>query len=1166
LLSEIRRKEEGTIDAIPFANEEDDETTIQQTESEGLIPNAVNWTAPVGLPPPHKLGDLRPPTQLDAESKGRQQAEEILGKSKFDPTRLFHLSRSIEGISTGTTSTCDDDSMEDMCTNESSTTSDGDATKCAIRTPTTCFVGMKNGGKRSPSNFSDSLSIIHHADTHNPTTSNDDRTCLVQIPSAHEGESPSAMDGDGTCLVQIPTCFEGERPSAGDGDGTCVVRIPSSYEGERPSAMDGDGTCFVQVPSSYEGVRPSILDGDGTRFVQIPSSYESERPSAMDGDGTRFVRIPSSYEGEKPSILDGDGTCFVQIPSTYEGERPSAVDSRGVWPIDLVDRVRSILQLPIRQPTKPEFSFELSMESAEKNFLILTKKYSGSLKAALEGQHESPLGMGSEFRPIDILETIYGNHPIWSRMKPILQQGSTWPLEDLSEEQRLSDVLEAIKFGNHKGAQANPNAILKLVSKDVKHGYAVAFPLSKAHLIPGVLIAPMNIMHQNTIDETGRIVEKERLTHDQSYIFGSGTSVNSRVRADELMPCMYGACLRRLINWVCTARAEYPGIGIFATKVDFKSAYRRCHANAATALQSCTQLLVNDEDELLLMFLRLTFGGKACPSEWSALAEPQCDLSNALLHDDEWDPASLTSPSQHRVSAPDRNAERNRPFGVGRELVVDIPINPRGIYDLYLDDIIGLSLDMPETNNLERSAAAHLLAIATTARPSHENEPIPREAMEAEAKLAAEASPEEIKLILGWLMDFRELLVSLPDNKYIAWSADIKSMLTNGSAKAKQLETLIGRLGHLGMVIPFVYHFLSRLREWHHKTRNKRYPSQMTKECRNDLLLMLKFLDKAHVGIDMNLISYRRPTHIYRSDSCPFGLGGYSDEGFAWRFELPPNLRFRASNNLLEFMASIISPWIDIIAKRLSKSDCALSMTDSTTSAGWIRKTNFKEDGLDPIEATTRIEIARHHALLFIDNDIKEYSQWFEGKKNQVADALSREFERTDTELTDILRSLFPSQLPQHFEIVPLPNEISSWLTSSLQKLPVKEQLREVHTRAKLDPGVVTNCISNRSDLDMMSSSTHLQDPKETGSCARLPWLCGKQDFQDRLMTDWLKEQSEIPSRMFARPSGRTEDLTQPKTTIGNLASFYNDYFEHSETKTQTRDSRKRSLPTSSSQ
>jgi len=171
-----------------------------------------------------------------------------------------------------------------------------------------------------------------------------------------------------------------------------------------------------------------------------------------------------------------------------------------VWPFDLVVRVRSILQLPIRQPSKPDFSFDLTMESAEKNFLILMKKYGGSLKAALDGKHKSHLGMGSEFRPIEALETIYGNHPIWRRMVPILQQGSTWPLEEISKEQRLSDVLEAIKFGNHKEAQSNPEAILSLVSKDVKHGYAVAFPLAKAHLIPGILIAPMNIMHQNTID------------------------------------------------------------------------------------------------------------------------------------------------------------------------------------------------------------------------------------------------------------------------------------------------------------------------------------------------------------------------------------------------------------------------------------------------------------------------------------------------------------------------------------------------------------------------------------------------------------------------------------------------------------------------------------------
>jgi len=81
---------------------------------------------------------------------------------------------------------------------------------------------------------------------------------------------------------------------------------------------------------------------------------------------------------------------------------------------------------------------------------------------------------------------------------------------------------------------------------------------------------------------------------------------------------------------------------------------------------------------------------------------------------------------------------------------------------------------------------------------------------------------------------------------------------------------------------------------------------------------MLRFLDVAKNGISMNLVAFRKPTHVYRSDSCPFGLGGYSDQGFAWRFEIHEELRFRASNNLLEYIASIITPWVDMLAGRLN--------------------------------------------------------------------------------------------------------------------------------------------------------------------------------------------------------------------------------------------------------
>jgi hypothetical protein len=41
----------------------------------------------------------------------------------------------------------------------------------------------------------------------------------------------------------------------------------------------------------------------------------------------------------------------------------------------------------------------------------------------------------------------------------------------------------------------------------------------------------------------------------------------------------------------------------------------------------------------------------------------------------------------------------------------------------------------------------------------------------------------------------------------------IKEILSHGTLTAKELEMMIGRLGHLGAIIPFVYHFLSILRD-----------------------------------------------------------------------------------------------------------------------------------------------------------------------------------------------------------------------------------------------------------------------------------------------------------------------------------------------------------------
>jgi hypothetical protein len=383
-----------------------------------------------------------------------------------------------------------------------------------------------------------------------------------------------------------------------------------------------------------------------------------------------------------------------------------------------------------------------------------------------------------------------------------------------------------------------------------------------------------------------------------------------------------------------------------------------------TAVQTCMQLV---EIGLLLMMLHLSFGGKPCPSEWGAISESICDLATVILHSNNWDPVKMYAPNQHLLP-PKITLNNHISFGQGKELVIDIPINPRGMHDIYIDVIICLTLDILGTDHVAQGQAAALLAINATAFPNHPSKPIPQESVDARDKLLAEAGLSETKAILGWFFDFRKLQISLPKNKFIAWMTNASKLIAKGAITAKEHESMIGQLGHLALVVPGVHHFLSRLQELQQRATHRR-SIQISDICWDDLTLMLCFLYIAKNGIDMNLIMFRQLTHIYQSDSCSFGLGGYSEKGFAWRFKISEDLLFWASNNLLEYITSMISPWVDMLAGRLKRGGCALSMTDSSTSVGWLCKTNFWEfivENVDPVQSRVRIDIAHHHVTLLL--------------------------------------------------------------------------------------------------------------------------------------------------------------------------------------------------------
>ena len=663
----------------------------------------------------------------------------------------------------------------------------------------------------------------------------------------------------------------------------------------------------------------------------------------------------------------------------------------------------------------------------------------------------------------------------------------------------------------------------------------------------------MNVIDQNTITQFGEIVPKKRMTHNQSKTFkGSGTSVNDRVDKESLQACMFGHCIIRMIHFILALRRAHPNKRILMQKIDYKSAYRRAHLNWITAIQSMTQY-----NQFLYIALRATFGGSPNPFEWGVISESITDLANLLINDTSWDPEQLCSNIQKEIPS-DVYIDESVHFEQALPTIVSPPVNCCAKADVYIDDTTTISLDDPDTTL--RARAAVPLAIHIVGRPIAPNEPIPRMDLISIEKLKAEGRMEELKTDLGWRFDTRRLLVALSDDKYKAWSSKISKMIENGSTNHDELDTIIGQLTHVTVILPCLLHFLSRLRTLKYLASRRR-SVRLQQKHHDDLNLALRFLQRANTGISMNYISYRSPTHCYRADACPWGLGGYSSNGRAWRWELPTHLLWRATLNMLEFVASTIGPWIDLLEDTLPPLSCILSMTDSSTTNGWLRKSNFPDDSEDELDShlTCKMELARAHSLRMLDNWVKEYSQWFAGKLNNVSDALSRDFHLSDDQLTHLLASSVPSQLPPSFSIAALPPAIVSFLCAWLAKMPAKPPSQEKRTKSGLRPGTDGSSSSNPSSSHGTPFSNPSNPTTPQLSSHASPTPSDKPNILHHLSNSWLLEQSELPWTMWHRPSGITATQTHGLMKDVSLHAFYRDSTRATRIRTCPPNNKKRS-------
>ena len=501
----------------------------------------------------------------------------------------------------------------------------------------------------------------------------------------------------------------------------------------------------------------------------------------------------------------------------------------------------------------------------------------------------------------------------------------------------------------------------------------------------------------------------------------------------------------------------------------------------------------------------MPFGGAPCPSEFALAADLMADTINDLLSDKNWDHKTVYSDIIHELPNP-IPLDDNIPFAEAKDLSVEIPIEDCGKTDVYVDDFITIGPDIDDT--LERITKAPATVIHAIADNSISSMSIPRDDIIAIDKMKAEGAAEERKICLGWMLDTRRLLVSLPNHKTIGWISQIDSLLENKTAGEKDLASILGRLENVAQIMTILGHFLSNIRHMEILAANKKHNIRLSKRAKDDLELAKVFLKRVNIGVSMNLLTFRKPDVIYICDASEYGLGGFASNGRAWTYQIPIKLRNRAHINILEYIAQITAIWIDIIEGRTKKEDCILAIGDNTSAMGWLRRSNFRQKDDTDTSWTVKQQLGRHLATLTLNADITLYKQWLKGADNQVADSLSRyAYYMNPNTHKQFLHHVIPQQLPQNFEIRPIPKEISCFITSILQQLPETQLQSSTPKPSELALGNIgtLSCIASGSQ---MSTWINSQGTSKISSHLVLPKQLDKAPSLKEIKDIWWKEQS----------------------------------------------------------
>jgi hypothetical protein len=799
----------------------------------------------------------------------------------------------------------------------------------------------------------------------------------------------------------------------------------------------------------------------------------------------------------------------------------------------VVRLIQAILDTPSPTFKKSPFIFENTKKARVHNSRIL-EQFDFDFRAAMNSFDKSVIHPGSEFRDSELLEPLLKDHPDWVILKEIMDLGVDLGLDPSKirdEETRLKDFDDALRKGNSGTMKDHlaKETVAKNQEKEVSYGRTIPITIECARKLKNGSLTPLGCAVQWTINELNEKIVKRRTTHNLSFEWLSGLSVNSSVDPDCLEEIIYGHCLYRCIHIMHQMRLKYPRVAILMSKFDIDSAFRRLHSWCEHApLYMATLPSPDCEDELTAFLdVRMPFGANQGPGKFGIISETATDIANYLMKNKAWNPEKLKSSFSKKI--PDKELlDEMIEFGQAFPLLAEIQ-DYKTYWDVFVDDLINLTLNEMGLEGKAKEAAA--IALELLFRPKVEGEEVDRNTILKWEKLLAEGRQEEVKVILGWLINSRIWRIFIPDDKAKRWMIDIDELIEKGRNKERvfrqELESILGKANEAAFIARELRFFLSRLR-FRLKCAIQHGSAFLRLQEVQDLQLIKRMIkDLATKGRSLNHVSVTLPSLFLKQDaSSSVGMGGFNDLGFAWKIVLHPEILELFHINSLEHLAGVINIWMATLLLHLNGDGNGmkfLDQSDNMTAIAWmIRSSYFNSE--DKADARIREIISRKLADIMGDADIGIYLQHIPGVENIVADILSRHRNDSNSQIHSLLLKEakdFLENTGLDLKIVDVPEVIISWIKSLVVDLIQIKALPRKQKKKILN--ILENGGVSQPAPDLTFSSLTKDQKEEFKSSVRSRSSSDITDLARKHSINFEEIRLKFPSTMFARPSSRMD-------------------------------------------